>query len=216
MPDKSVNRCVRCTEELPEHWGNEPCLACSIDIKKTETMIALDEFLSKPNHEPGEWPIIPEEEFKELWRLIYEIIETKWGLDCDGDAPVQAILVNRNTHGPMHYGPVPNRGPYDDDFSLEACLRVTSRNQNIASRATELLLDGMVWREREKKVEEVTFNEAVAGLSETSEEDVQKLEDHIQGRRDASRVGRTVGWNADKENDTEKAGEGEKSETIRT
>lgn len=80
----------------------------------------LKTFLLTPDHGDSSWPDIPRAELDDARGLIADMLQVKWGRDCDGDRPVRTLLWYRRTHRPvcdwavLENDPPPNaRDPVD-------------------------------------------------------------------------------------------------------
>lgn len=58
----------------------------------------VSKFLETPIESDGGWPEIPDEEWKMLHEVFYQIIEAKFQRDCDSDQGVEFELCNRKKH----------------------------------------------------------------------------------------------------------------------
>ncbi|GAG29781.1 unnamed protein product [marine sediment metagenome] len=67
---------------------------------------AVDKFLAEKRVSTGGYAPCSDDDFAEMIELFERLISAKFGLDPDGDLPVQLVLVNRLTHEPLHYQPV--------------------------------------------------------------------------------------------------------------
>jgi hypothetical protein len=70
----------------------------------------IDRFLAdhRTSHQGG-WAKITRHDVHLLRDIIDGLIENKCEEDGDGDYPFQTILVNRRTHEPMNFRPMPYR-----------------------------------------------------------------------------------------------------------
>lgn len=58
----------------------------------------LKTFLMSPDHGDGSWPDIQPAALNESQELMLDMLQLKWGHDCDGDRPVRLRLWYRRTH----------------------------------------------------------------------------------------------------------------------
>lgn len=58
----------------------------------------LKAFLMSPDHGDGSWPDIKPEALKQAQELMLDMLQLKWGHDCDSDRPVRLRLWYRRTH----------------------------------------------------------------------------------------------------------------------
>ena len=74
----------------------------------------IDLFLAEHRESDGGYARITPGDLDLLHDIIRELIELKCDEDPDGDRPIEFTIVNRRTHEPMHYAPVPYRDGGED------------------------------------------------------------------------------------------------------
>ena len=58
----------------------------------------IDTFLAERKESDGGWPSVKGEEIFDLSDIIFELIESKWSPDADGDSPVEFTLIDRTKY----------------------------------------------------------------------------------------------------------------------
>jgi hypothetical protein len=103
----------------------------------------------------GGWPEVKEDDFSQLHGIIHSLIAHKWGVDEDGDIPVQYLLANRTAHESLPF--IPARAvPFDSNdrqIDLE-CLRTACTNLSIAEKNLDTVMKIFLLNERERKLKE--------------------------------------------------------------
>lgn len=61
-------------------------------------LVKLGAFLKAPNHSDADWPTIPDEEFREGYELVGEMLDLKWARDCDSDSPIRFRMHERRRY----------------------------------------------------------------------------------------------------------------------
>jgi hypothetical protein len=82
-----------------------------------ETKAVVDEFLKNPIKTDGDWPVLTDEDWKELHNVFYHIIEAKFQRDCDNDQVVDYAICNRKKQR-MNVITVPYNCETDADMEL--------------------------------------------------------------------------------------------------
>jgi hypothetical protein len=90
------------------------------NLKKHEAAVdaylaKLKAFLMTPDHGDGSWPDIQPDELSTGRDLMVELLDLKWGEDCDGDAPVILRMWNRRTHRMVCDWAFTSNGPRDEE-----------------------------------------------------------------------------------------------------
>ena len=68
----------------------------------------LDLLLSeRVNTDNGSWAKPSEDDMDLLWGVVYEILEQKFELDCDGDLPITPFLLDRTRYQPLLFVNIP-------------------------------------------------------------------------------------------------------------
>ncbi len=72
--------------------------------KKATLLKRIEAFLSEPRKaKPGDWPDVTDADMEQLRDIVGRLIDLKFERDVDGDAPVEAVLVDRTRfERPMH------------------------------------------------------------------------------------------------------------------
>lgn len=98
--------------------------------KKLEAFLA-----SRVESDSGYAPVSSKDE-KDMLEIFYAIFHAKFEADCDGDLPVELVLINRNRHQAFHYRPLPRvkDNESEDLKALMDVIRFTSLNLDIANR----------------------------------------------------------------------------------
>lgn len=98
---------------------------------------AIDKFLAvKVTGDGQSWPNPSKEDMQALYDLFRNIIDAKFGRDCDGDSVINFAIVNRKKHLPLHHYPI---GYPDKARSGEELLRIIDLQQCQISGAAEML-----------------------------------------------------------------------------
>ena len=103
----------------------------------------IGHFLQDRRESDGGFAKITRGDINLLGAIVEILIERKCERDPDGDLPIEFEIVNRRTHEPMHYGPVPYRDGTDGESPVPfmEMVRILQRNLNIAISRLDNELD---------------------------------------------------------------------------
>jgi len=105
----------------------------------------IGHFLKDRRESDGGFAKITQGDINLLYEIVELLVERKCERDPDGDMPIEFEIVNRRTHEPMHYGPVPYRDGTEDRDSVPfiEMVQVLQMNLNIAASRldTELKIE---------------------------------------------------------------------------
>ncbi len=69
----------------------------------------LKQFLAKENEKSGNgWPEIPIDDLNEFASLIDDLIEAKWGRDCDSNLPIRCRIYDRKHRWMPYFSVLPH------------------------------------------------------------------------------------------------------------
>ena len=106
----------------------------------------VSDFLRKPITTDGDWPVLSDEDWKEIHEVFYQIIEAKFQRDCDNDQVIEYALCNRknNTMSVINV-------PYDlsTDKDMERGMHAISTASGIIERLTHTM--GFVLSDRRRE-----------------------------------------------------------------
>jgi hypothetical protein len=120
----------------------------TIDMKQHEAAVdavlaKLKAFLMTPDHGDGSWPDISREGLDTAHTLTREMLDLKWGEDCDGDAPVSVRMWSRRQVRPICEWAYIAHEPRDDsEADDERHARLLS-NLSSASSASAAAAEAM-------------------------------------------------------------------------
>ena len=102
----------------------------------------LEAFLASPVESDSGYAPVSSKDEKDLMEIFYAIFHAKFEADCDGDLPVDVVLVNRNRHQAFHYTPLPRLkdNESEDLKALMGAVHFASLNFDIANRDQSLAL----------------------------------------------------------------------------
>lgn len=82
-----------------------------------------------------------------LASIINDLVNAKWEPSYDAWTPVDTILVNRSTHDPFYFEPMPSDWDEDTKVTFEDKMRVANANCGMAAEHLN-----RVWRLQESKL----------------------------------------------------------------
>ena len=104
----------------------------TIPPTKEEIVDLIDDFLAERRESDGGWAPVTDEDYMDLFAIVYKLIEAKFERDCDYDLPIEVKLVDRNKYHGSHYFNIPYHFDKGEDAIFEA-LRLAEGNVSIAT-----------------------------------------------------------------------------------
>jgi hypothetical protein len=111
-------------------------------MRKTERKALaglIDRFLAERRESDGGYAPVTESDLNKLYAIISRLVRMKWGMDPDGDRPIEWKLIDRTRFERMHYVPI----PYEHKAKGEAVfdrLHFVALNASIANRDLDTTL----------------------------------------------------------------------------
>ena len=96
----------------------------------------LDQVINEKPSDIGEWEKISRQSKNDLDNLIYNIIDTRFNRDVDGDLPVHFMTIRRASESMLHLNPIPRKASLRRLRILNTVLNTV---QNEVSRTLETL-----------------------------------------------------------------------------
>ena len=100
----------------------------------------IDKFLKEKRVSDGGWAPVSMLDFSGLEKIVYQLVQSKWGPDPDGDYPINWVLIDRTRFEPLHYQLMPYHkmkpNPSADEWRLERALL----NLSIAMQAVDICM----------------------------------------------------------------------------
>lgn len=102
----------------------------------------LGAFLRAPNHADADWPLIPDDELQAGADLMYELVDLKWGRDCDDDSPIRLRLHEKRHYediwdGPLRRAPRAEEAPAAAQERMLSNIRIISGAMSACSHALD-------------------------------------------------------------------------------
>jgi len=110
----------------------------------------LDAFLEARRESKGGWAPVVDGDVSDLYGIVREIVELKWGPDEDGDRPIDVHLIDRTRFEPSHF----LRVPYDLDRGRNPRLKLEAVLANLQTAAEALDRELRKARRRDEHPEE--------------------------------------------------------------
>lgn len=97
------------------------------------------------------WPVVTEEDMKQLDAIVSHIIHMRFAKDCDGDIAVEHTLVDRTKFEPLHYHPLPYAHKMESEEEFLNALDIAEMNLGVAQDRFSQLWKISRHRRTEKK-----------------------------------------------------------------
>lgn len=73
--------------------------ACTVSLNRQELHDAIDAFIDvHKDADYGDYANVDPTEIDELHKIVYSIVDLKYDTDCDGDSPIQVVILDKTRY----------------------------------------------------------------------------------------------------------------------